>query len=223
MSSARTLLWRVAEAPALLTWRKGDGPNPVFQRLQEKLAAMRRARVWYDDRPRVLPVSEPADAGRRAVHQDCTLWIGVAPASRRLSGGRLARREGCRIPAGTACVDAVGGTSTRQPAERRRYKIDEYSFSLPRFSYLLGSIPFGFILVRIFRGQDVRQTGSGNIGATNVARSSPALGLLTLVLDALKGSAPRWRLLAPFFPWPTTCWPAWLHFSRLWATCFPSG
>src|SRR5438128_1679344 len=56
------------------------------------------------------------------------------------------------------------------------------------FSYLLGSIPFGLILVRIFRGQDVRQTGSGNIGATNVARSSPALGLLTLLLDALKGS-----------------------------------
>jgi glycerol-3-phosphate acyltransferase PlsY len=56
-------------------------------------------------------------------------------------------------------------------------------------SYLLGSIPFGFILVRIFRGQDIRKTGSGNIGATNVARSSPALGLLTLVLDALKGLA----------------------------------
>jgi glycerol-3-phosphate acyltransferase PlsY len=56
-------------------------------------------------------------------------------------------------------------------------------------SYLLGSIPFGLILVRIFRGLDVRQTGSGNIGATNVARSSPALGLLTLLLDALKGSA----------------------------------
>ncbi|MGH9540188.1 MAG: glycerol-3-phosphate 1-O-acyltransferase PlsY [Terriglobales bacterium] len=54
-------------------------------------------------------------------------------------------------------------------------------------SYLLGSIPFGFILVRIFRGQDVRQSGSGNIGATNVARSSPVLGVLTLVLDALKG------------------------------------
>jgi acyl phosphate:glycerol-3-phosphate acyltransferase len=56
-------------------------------------------------------------------------------------------------------------------------------------SYLLGSIPFGYILLRIFRGQDVRQTGSGNIGATNVARSSPALGILTLFLDALKGYA----------------------------------
>jgi acyl phosphate:glycerol-3-phosphate acyltransferase len=56
-------------------------------------------------------------------------------------------------------------------------------------SYLLGSIPFGYILVRIFRGEDVRQTGSGNIGATNVSRKSPTLGVLTLVLDALKGSA----------------------------------
>lgn len=54
-------------------------------------------------------------------------------------------------------------------------------------SYLLGSIPFGYILLRTFSGQDVRQTGSGNIGATNVARSSPALGALTLVLDAAKG------------------------------------
>jgi acyl phosphate:glycerol-3-phosphate acyltransferase len=56
-------------------------------------------------------------------------------------------------------------------------------------SYLLGSIPFGYLLVRIFRGEDVRQSGSGNIGATNVSRKSPVLGGLTLVLDALKGTA----------------------------------
>jgi glycerol-3-phosphate acyltransferase PlsY len=56
-------------------------------------------------------------------------------------------------------------------------------------SYLLGSIPFGYLLVRIFRGEDVRRSGSGNIGATNVARKSPLLGGLTLLLDALKGSA----------------------------------
>jgi acyl phosphate:glycerol-3-phosphate acyltransferase len=56
-------------------------------------------------------------------------------------------------------------------------------------SYLLGSIPFGYLLVRVFRGEDVRQSGSGNIGATNVSRRSPALGALTLVLDALKGTA----------------------------------
>jgi acyl phosphate:glycerol-3-phosphate acyltransferase len=55
-------------------------------------------------------------------------------------------------------------------------------------SYLLGSIPFGYLLVRIFRGEDVRRSGSGNIGATNVARKSPALGALTLLLDALKGA-----------------------------------
>jgi acyl phosphate:glycerol-3-phosphate acyltransferase len=56
-------------------------------------------------------------------------------------------------------------------------------------SYLLGSIPFGYILVRAFRGEDIRESGSGNIGATNVSRSSPALGILTLLLDALKGFA----------------------------------
>lgn len=56
-------------------------------------------------------------------------------------------------------------------------------------SYLLGSIPFGYLLVRLFHGEDVRQTGSGNIGATNVSRTSPALGAVTLVLDAVKGLA----------------------------------
>jgi glycerol-3-phosphate acyltransferase PlsY len=54
-------------------------------------------------------------------------------------------------------------------------------------SYLLGSIPFGYLLVRVFPGKDVRQTGSGNIGATNVSRTSKGLGALTLALDALKG------------------------------------
>lgn len=54
-------------------------------------------------------------------------------------------------------------------------------------SYLLGSVPFGYLLVRIFRGEDVRHSGSGNIGATNVSRKSPALGALTLLLDAAKG------------------------------------
>lgn len=54
-------------------------------------------------------------------------------------------------------------------------------------SYVLGSIPFGYLLVRIFRGEDVRRSGSGNIGATNVSRKSPALGALTLLLDAAKG------------------------------------
>ena len=56
-------------------------------------------------------------------------------------------------------------------------------------SYLLGSIPFGYLLVKIFKGEDVRISGSGNIGATNVARKSPALGVATLLLDAAKGLA----------------------------------
>ncbi|HTV08251.1 MAG TPA: glycerol-3-phosphate 1-O-acyltransferase PlsY [Candidatus Aquilonibacter sp.] len=57
-------------------------------------------------------------------------------------------------------------------------------------AYLLGSIPFGYILVRLFRKEDIRSTGSGNIGATNVVRSgAKGLGILTLLLDLLKGFA----------------------------------
>jgi acyl phosphate:glycerol-3-phosphate acyltransferase len=55
------------------------------------------------------------------------------------------------------------------------------------YSYFLGSIPFGYLLIRGFHGKDIRTTGSGNIGATNVARTSPALGAITLLLDAFKG------------------------------------
>jgi glycerol-3-phosphate acyltransferase PlsY len=57
-------------------------------------------------------------------------------------------------------------------------------------SYLLGSIPFGLLLART-AGIDVRRTGSGNIGATNVARAAGArLGLATLVADVAKGALP---------------------------------
>jgi acyl phosphate:glycerol-3-phosphate acyltransferase len=57
-------------------------------------------------------------------------------------------------------------------------------------AYLLGSIPFGYLLVRAFRKEDIRATGSGNIGATNVVRSgAKGLGLTTLTLDLLKGTA----------------------------------
>jgi glycerol-3-phosphate acyltransferase PlsY len=60
-------------------------------------------------------------------------------------------------------------------------------------AYLLGSIPFGYLLVKVFKGSDIRESGSGNIGATNVARSgSKALGLLTLLLDAGKGALAVW-------------------------------
>jgi len=56
-------------------------------------------------------------------------------------------------------------------------------------AYLLGSIPFGYILVRCFQKQDIRTTGSGNIGATNVIRSGArGLGIATLLLDLLKGT-----------------------------------
>ncbi len=92
--------------------------------------------------------------------------------------------------------------------------------------YLLGSIPFGYLLVRIFKGEDVRVSGSGNIGATNVARTSPALGVATLVLDAAKGLAavlvarvlfggPHQQLImttAAFFAVLGHLFPVWLKF-----------
>jgi len=67
---------------------------------------------------------------------------------------------------------------------------------VPAIAYLIGSIPFGYILVRLFKKQDIRTTGSGNIGATNVARTAPVLGIATLVLDALKGYLPTFVLSA---------------------------
>ena len=55
-------------------------------------------------------------------------------------------------------------------------------------SYLLGSIPFGYLVVRTKQGTDVRSVGSGNIGATNVFRAAGRGGaVLTLLLDAAKG------------------------------------
>jgi glycerol-3-phosphate acyltransferase PlsY len=55
-------------------------------------------------------------------------------------------------------------------------------------AYLLGSIPTGYLLVRLFRHQDIRQAGSGNIGATNVLRAGgKGLGAATFLLDMLKG------------------------------------
>jgi acyl phosphate:glycerol-3-phosphate acyltransferase len=92
------------------------------------------------------------------------------------------------------------------------------------YSYLLGSIPFGYLLIRVFHGQDVRQTSSGNIGATNVSRTSPALGAITLILDALKGAAavlitrmlfpgqPALLALAAFMAIVGHVFPIWLRF-----------
>ena len=57
-------------------------------------------------------------------------------------------------------------------------------------AYLIGSIPFGYLIVRLKKGDDVRTSGSGGTGATNVSRrAGKAAGLLTLVLDASKGAA----------------------------------
>jgi glycerol-3-phosphate acyltransferase PlsY len=95
-------------------------------------------------------------------------------------------------------------------------------------AYLLGSIPFGFLLVLVFRKEDIRTKGSGNIGATNVVRSGAKwLGLLTFLLDAAKGYvavfAAGW-LLGDWFAGPDNhaiaaafavlghMYPVWLRF-----------
>ena len=68
------------------------------------------------------------------------------------------------------------------------------------FSYLSGSIPFGLILTKIFGDQDIRNFGSGNIGATNVLRTgNKFLAALTLVLDILKGYIPA-IITQQYFP-----------------------
>src|ERR1700690_2479699 len=60
-------------------------------------------------------------------------------------------------------------------------------------AYLLGAIPFGYVLVKWKTGADVRSSGSGNIGATNVLRTTGrAAGIVTLLLDIVKGAAAVW-------------------------------
>ena len=70
--------------------------------------------------------------------------------------------------------------------------IDVFKYSgLLLLAYLMGSIPFGLILAALFKNQDIRSRGSGNIGATNVLRVAGVKpGLLTLILDVLKGALP---------------------------------
>jgi glycerol-3-phosphate acyltransferase PlsY len=63
-------------------------------------------------------------------------------------------------------------------------------------AYLLGGVPFGYLLVRLKTGKDVRSMGSGNIGATNVLRTTGrALGVVTLLLDIAKGYFAVWMML----------------------------
>src|SRR5712692_6704040 len=97
--------------------------------------------------------------------------------------------------------------------------------TIPFAAYLLGSIPFGLLLAKLLGGADVRKTGSGNIGATNVARVvGPLAGILTLVFDTAKGTAAVWlagRLTDESATWMMIaalavllghCFPVWLKF-----------
>jgi len=92
-------------------------------------------------------------------------------------------------------------------------------------AYLLGSLPFGLILAKLFGGGDVRKAGSGNIGATNVLRVvGPLAGILTLLLDAAKGwsavslagrvthEQTTDMVLAGFLAMIGHCFPVWLGF-----------
>src|SRR5260370_4418813 len=96
---------------------------------------------------------------------------------------------------------------------------------IPFAAYLLGAVPFGLLLAKLFGGADVRKAGSGNIGATNVARVvGPLAGILTLVFDTAKGTAAVWFasrgtndsatwMMAAAFAVPLAhCFPVWLKF-----------
>lgn len=91
-------------------------------------------------------------------------------------------------------------------------------------AWLLGGIPFGYLFYRFRHGRDVREVGSGNIGATNVARTGGwALGAATLLLDAAKGAASvgvalamtgstAWGAAAGAAAIAGHCFPIWLRF-----------
>lgn len=96
---------------------------------------------------------------------------------------------------------------------------------LPVAAYLLGSIPFGYLIVKLIGAGDIRFRGSGNIGATNVAREAGVLpGLATLLLDGGKGyfsvwlaaritdGNPRWMILAALLTLVGHTFPVWLRF-----------
>jgi acyl phosphate:glycerol-3-phosphate acyltransferase len=89
--------------------------------------------------------------------------------------------------------------------------------------YLLGAIPFGLILTRLFGAGDLRSIGSGNIGATNVLRTGrKGLAAATLLLDMAKGAAavciariimPELALVGGFAAFLGHCYPVWLKFN----------
>lgn len=94
--------------------------------------------------------------------------------------------------------------------------------ALLALAYLLGSIPFGYLIVRFRSGADIRETGSGATGATNVSRKAgKSAGIVTLALDALKGTAAVLivgAFGAELAPWAGLaaivghCFPVWLGF-----------
>jgi acyl phosphate:glycerol-3-phosphate acyltransferase len=93
-------------------------------------------------------------------------------------------------------------------------------FVIPIAAYLLGSIPFGLLLAKLFGGGDVRKAGSGNIGATNVTRVVGLLaGILTLVFDTTKGAAAVW--LAGRVTNESATWMMAAAFAVVLGHCFP--
>src|SRR5260370_7182653 len=91
---------------------------------------------------------------------------------------------------------------------------------IPIAAYLLGSIPFGLLFTKLFVGGDVRKAGSGNIGATNVARvAGPLPGILTLLFDVAKGAAAAW--LAARFSNESATWVVISALAALVGHCFP--
>lgn len=101
----------------------------------------------------------------------------------------------------------------------------EAPFLIPVAAYFLGSVPFGVLFARLFGSGDIRKSGSGNIGATNVARvAGLAAGILTLVFDATKGAAAvllaerlashraAWLMIAAVSALIGHCFPIWLEF-----------
>ena len=87
-------------------------------------------------------------------------------------------------------------------------------------AYLIGGIPFGLIIVRLKTGADVRASGSGNIGATNVLRTTGRVaGVLTLLLDAAKGLASVW--LAGYLTGDNVFWMSFAALAVMLGHAFP--